>query len=40
MQVTRHAMPQPIFFGWNQGAFLDSVLACFPPVNNSTAAGH
>ena len=25
--VTRHAMPQPIYFGWNQGQFLDSLLA-------------
>ena len=38
--VTRHAMPQPIFFGWSQNAFLDSLLACFPSVDNSTAATH
>ena len=36
--VTRHAMPQPIYLEWNQGAFLDSLLACFPPVDNTTNA--
>lgn len=36
--VTRHAMPQPIYFGWNQGGFLDSLLACFSPVDNTTNA--
>lgn len=27
--ITRHAMPQPIYFGWNQNQFLDGMLQCF-----------
>jgi CubicO group peptidase (beta-lactamase class C family) len=35
--ITRHAMPQPIFFGWSQGAFLDGMLECFTGGNATSA---
>ena len=27
--ITRHAMPQPTFFGWSQTDFLNGMLGCF-----------
>ena len=36
--ITRHAMPQPTFFGWSQTDFLNGMLGCFDAAANRTAA--